>query len=621
MPADATAQLFRAAVAYHQTGALEQAERAYRQLLAISPAQAQAHSRLGAVIMAQGRASEAIPHMVRAVTLDPDLFEGHANLAQAYTWAGQREDAIEASCRALQLRETPQTRAMFAQCVAFARFTSDSEIFRKLLTRAHAEGWIRPRKLTGACISLIKQNPAVRTAIARAESAWPQRLSPSEILRADTVGALASDQLFCRLLESDPVTDPGIERLLTCLRSAMLTDAAADVAADEAVFGLFCSVARQCFVNEYVFSTTETEADAAQKLRAALERALANGESYAALWPAVVGAYFPLHRLASAERLLARSWPPSMTALLVQQVQEPAEEILLAATIPPVTEIADGVSQAVRQQYEENPYPRWVAAELPGQSATPLNPALAQIRQALVAGCGTGLAANELARQAPNARILAIDLSLASLGYATRMARKLGLTNIEFGQADIMKLGSLGRQFDFIDASGVLHHLADPWEGWRILLSLLRDGGVMQLGLYSELARRNVVAARALIGERGYRPRPEDIRRCREDILSAADPLLRSLAQGGDFYTTSECRDLLFHVQEHRTTLPEIKAFLAGNGLQFIGFYLDALTLYTFAKRFPAPAAATDLDRWHVFETEAPATFSGMYQFSVRKRA
>ena len=90
-----------------------------------------------------------------------------------------------------------------------------------------------------------------------------------------------------------------------------------------------------------------------------------------------------------------------------------------------------------------------------------------------------------------------------------------------------MKLGAFDRQFDFIDASGVLHHLADPWEGWRILLSLLRPGGAMQVGLYSELGRREFVAARALIAERGYRPIAEDIRRCRADIVAAADPLLK----------------------------------------------------------------------------------------------
>ena len=42
-----------------------------------------------------------------------------------------------------------------------------------------------------------------------------------------------------------------------------------------------------------------------------------------------------------------------------------------------------------------------------------------------------------------------------------------------------------------------------------------------------------------------------------------------------DFYSTSECRDLLFHVQEHRMTLPQIKAFLAAQDLQFLGFEID----------------------------------------------
>ena len=110
-------------------------------------------------------------------------------------------------------------------------------------------------------------------------------------------------------------------------------------------------------------------------------------------------------------------------------------------------------------------------------------------------------------------------------------AERCGFDNVEFAQADITKTAAIGRSFDFIDASGVLHHLADPWEGWRVLLSLLRPGGMMQVGLYSELARQNVVAARALIAERGYRPIPEDIRRCREEIMAADDgSLLNSVS-------------------------------------------------------------------------------------------
>jgi SAM-dependent methyltransferase len=240
----------------------------------------------------------------------------------------------------------------------------------------------------------------------------------------------------------------------------------------------------------------------------------------------------------------------------------------------------------------------------------------------LIAGCGTGLSTTELARHARGARILAIDLSLASLSYAKRMAQNFGLTNIEFAQADIMKLGSIGRDFDFIDASGVLHHLGDPWAGWRVLLSLLRPGGAMEVGLYSERGRRNVVAGRALIAQRCYKPIPADIRRCREDIATAEDgSLLQSLTRSDDFFSTSECRDLLFHPQEHRLTLPDIKTFLADNHLEFVGFVLPPAILQRFAIRFPEPTAMTDLDCWNIFESEAPDTFAGMYLFSLRKAA
>ena len=198
------------------------------------------------------------------------------------------------------------------------------------------------------------------------------------------------------------------------------------------------------------------------------------------------------------------------------------------------------------------------------------------------------------------------------------MAQKLGLDNVEFAQADILQLGSVGREFDFIDASGILHHLADPWHGWRVLLSLLRPGGTMNIGLYSDLARRNVAAARDLIAQRGYRPIPQDIRLCRQDIIASDDALLKSLTGSQDFYTTSECRDLLFHVQELRITLPQIKAFLAANDLHFGGFNLESAILQKFTAAL-SRARAHDLDCWDAFEAEAPETFRGMYQFRVRK--
>ncbi len=605
-------------------GLWDEAAGQYRKALTFEPHNAEPYARLGAALLAQGKTAEAIPHLEQAVALDPNLHGAYQDLGTAYLAAGELESAIDAATRALGVRETAQSKAFFARCIRYAQFSADNTQFRMLLLRALTEGWARPRELAGVCISLIKLDPVVSDGMARANAAWPARLSAAELFGTAGLHTLSRNQLLCCLLECDPVTDIGLERFLTNVRSTMLaasTAGAADPAPDDGALAFYCAVARQCFVNEYVFSATEAETDEAQRLRAALEKALESGEPFPALWPIVVGAYYPLHTLAKADALLARSWPQPVAALLIQQVKEPAEERQIATTIPALTAIDGEVSRLVRQQYEESPYPRWVKAGPPGQPAILFERRPEQVADVLIAGCGTGLSTIEFARQAQGVRVLALDLSLASLSYAKRMAQNFAVANIEFAHADITRLGAIGRSFDFIDVSGVLHHLADPWQGWRVLLSLLRPGGTMQVGLYSDLARRNIVAARALIAERGYRPIPQDIRRCREDIVASADPLLRSVTKWGDFFATNECRDLLFHVQEHRITLPEIKSFLAANAVTFAGFVPEPAMLRRFAARFPDRAALTDLDAWHAFETEAPETFANMYLFWVRKPA
>jgi tetratricopeptide (TPR) repeat protein/SAM-dependent methyltransferase len=602
-------------------GRFDDAAVRYREALRCEPNYAEAHAGLGAALLAQRNAVEAISHLRRALALDPKLTGAYHDLAKAFLAAGDLESAIDTSTQALATAETEQNKTLFAQCIKYAQFTTDNEQFRGLLLRAITEGWARPRELARVITSLVKLNGAVNDCIARVNAAWPARLAGAELFGAAGPAALGRDRLFCALLECDPPTDVELERLLTNARHAMLTEAAADAAPEGAELVFYCALARQCFVNEYVFAMTEAETETVRQLRTTLEQALHSGASVPVLWLVAVAAYAPLHELANAEGLLELRWPPSVEALLAQQIREPAEERRLAAAIPALTAVDDETSRLVRQQYEENPYPRWVRAGPPGQPAIMFDQPRGPLVEVLIAGCGTGLSTIELAREARDARILAVDLSLASLSYAKRMAQSLNVGNVEFAQADIMRLGSIGRTFDFIDASGVLHHLADPWQGWRELLSLLRPGGAMQIGLYSEAARRHVVAARALIAAGGYQPTVSDIRRCRQDILAADDPLLRSVAQSADFFTTSECRDLIFHVQEHRTTLPQIKDFLAGNDLRFSGFVPNPTALRAFSARFPQPEALTDLDCWHAFETDAPETFASMYLFWVRKRA
>ncbi len=616
-------------------GKLAEAVARYEHALTLRPDYADAHNNLGVVLMWQDMRAEARDRFKRAMALRPDFSGALSNLGTLLLAEGKTGEALDAARRALELAQTTEGKLLFAQCVKDLRPIEDVGDLRDLVLRALTEAWGRPGELAGVAIALAKLNPAIQDGIGRVGQAWPRRLPAQELLGASGVTHLSEDRLFRCILETIPVTDIAFERFLTNLRLVllgMIADDRPDIA-ERSVLWLASALARQCYVNEYVFAIGDDELHQARQLRDSLVTALESGTPVTALGIAAVAAYFPLHSLPKAQTLLERSWPEATAGLLAQQLSEYYEEQRLRPLIPRITPIEDEVSLLVRQQYEDNPYPRWVKASGTGKATTLDRHLRARFRLApfhalaktsdieiLIAGCGTGQHSIETARQFIGARVLAIDLSQASLCYAQRMTRNIGLDNITYAQADILKLGSIGRTFDVIEASGVLHHLGDPIEGWRVLLTLLRRGGLMRVGLYSELARAEVVAARSFIAERGYGQTADDIRQCRQEMMGFdADPRLKGLSDFGDFFSTSACRDLLFHVQEHRMTIPRIKAFLGESGLQFIGFDLDADVGAKYRSRFPDDPAMIDLDHWHAFETEHPRTFAGMYQFWIQK--
>ena len=392
------------------------------------------------------------------------------------------------------------------------------------------------------------------------------------------------------------------------------------------------AIAHQCFNTEYVHDESDAEAAAAAALRSAIATARAAGSPVPLHWYALYACCRPLHTLDADEGIAAELAPTALASLALRQIREPREERRLRGTIVALTDVVDGVSAAVRSQYEANPYPRW---QRPGRDVAPSSVA-AFLRglfpeadldglpdvpaRILVAGCGTGRHPINTARRFPEASVLAVDLSLTSLAYAVRKTRELGIGNIEYRQADILALGTLTERFDVVDCTGVLHHLADPVAGWRILCSLLRPGGLMRIGLYSEQARRHVVRAREFIVAGGYAPTPDGIRACRAAILARPDDaLLARVARGEDFYSLSACRDLIFHVQEQRFSLPQIAGLLADLDLEFIGFeWPDTHAAARYRARFPEDRALTNLDQWHQFEMDRPDTFALMYQFWVR---
>ena len=232
----------------------------------------------------------------------------------------------------------------------------------------------------------------------------------------------------------------------------------------------------------------------------------------------------------------------------------------------------------------------------------------------LIAGCGTGQEALAWAARFPTHRVLGLDLSRASLAYARRMAGRLGIAGVEFVHGDLRRAGALGRRFDVVTASGVLHHLEDPVAGWRALLDVLAPDGLMRVALYSRAARGPVNAARARIAELGLSAGAEGVRALRERVLAGEEPALEALLDSEDFYTTASCRDLLFHPVEHQFDLGEVSSMLSALGLRFLGFEL-AHPLIERLFLASGEGALDDLAAWQRFEAAHPETFEAMYQF------
>jgi tetratricopeptide (TPR) repeat protein/SAM-dependent methyltransferase len=598
--------------AFKRRGKPDEAAAEYRKALALDPDYAAAHNGLALLLQQQGRRTEAAAAFRRALELKPDYAEAVMNLGNLVLADGQFADALSLARRALAIAETGRAKALFVQCVNAAPANFDLESVRDLLLRAMRETWIRPDNLVAACMRLI-----------RLSDAGPSGLAPA-----------AADPMLRSILTATPVTDRALEHVLTGLRRAILDAASAGTTLPDAVQDFACLLAQQCFINEFVFAATDDESRQARVLRDKLVAALQSAAPVAPLMLMAVASYFPLHALRNAATLLQRRWPDTVKDLLTLQVRQPQEERALREKIPALTKIEDEVSIRVRGQYEENPYPRWVKiapfgepinvdaylrAKFPLAAFEGLNRPAADI---LVAGCGTGRYAIEFTRQFKTKSTLALDLSLASLAYAQRQAGVYDVHDIQFAQADIMELGRLGRTFDVIESSGVLHHTAEPLAAWRVLLSALRPRGVMLVGLYSDLARTDITAARCFVAERGFASSADDIRRARAELSAAPDgSALKNMTLLGDYFSTSECRDLLFHVQEQCFTLPAIKTFLTENNLAFLGFDLDGQVLRRYGVFNPSDRAMIDLDRWHAFEQDKPGTFIGMYRFWVQKQS
>jgi len=210
----------------------------------------------------------------------------------------------------------------------------------------------------------------------------------------------------------------------------------------------------------------------------------------------------------------------------------------------------------------------------------------------LVAGGGTGDAAIFLAEQLKNCggQVTYLDMSQASLNIARRRAEIRGLSNIHWIQSSLLDLPKLNiGKFDYINCSGVLHHLSSPEEGLSALNSVLNDSGGMGLMLYAKYGRQEVYDMQSLLRE--IIPQNYDISK----QVVIARKLIENLPNSNNFkqrlgkwagelnpkcYGDSGLYDLLLHTQDRCYTVDQLYQLVESSDLYFTNFVGRTKSLY-----------------------------------------
>lgn len=263
---------------------------------------------------------------------------------------------------------------------------------------------------------------------------------------------------------------------------------------------------------------------------------------------------------------------------------------------PPAAGSTAAADARVRAQYEAMPYPPRDPADearrlIVGSPShwLEINHYLYAGRRdfrmpfrALIAGGGTGDACVMLSQQLQDQRcpaeIVYLDISSASRAVCEARLAARGLRNVRSVTGSLMDLPSLGLGlFDYIDCTGVLHHLDNPAAGMKTLADALQPEGGMGVMLYGEYGRAGVYPMqemlRALVPEdSGPAERVAMAKRLIRFLpptnLFRRNPFLNDHVSGND----GALYDLLLHSRDRAYTVPQIAEMTRHAGLRLVGF-------------------------------------------------
>ena len=195
----------------------------------------------------------------------------------------------------------------------------------------------------------------------------------------------------------------------------------------------------------------------------------------------------------------------------------------------------------------------------------------------LVAGCGANQAA-VIAHTNPGSRVTGIDVSDSSLDHQRRLAGTHALDNLELFLLPIERVGELGREFDLVICTGVLHHMVDPSDGLRALGRCVRPDGVVAVMLYAEFGRMGVRMLQEAFRDLELQQDERSLEVVKSTIQSLPHdhPLRGYLSIAGDLHHDAGLVDTFLNARDRTYTVDDCLKLVDSAGLVFDDWFLKA---------------------------------------------
>lgn len=599
-----------------ESGYFHKAKVAIEQALVEQPENAGFWYSAGHVALALQDFKEAEQSFKQAISLAPNQTRAEVSLAYTLSEQGRKVEAFQLYRQLVKTHSNDiQIRSRLLHCAqGLVADYYDQELEQDLITYL---SWsdLNLNQLSHLCCSVLIY-----------------KFQLNKQGSASSFNDMANSILLLKTLRHTIIKNELLEKLIIALRQELLTHASKKGRLINQYVPLCQSMCQYALNNEFLLPYTEAERSMVLTLKTMIEQSLTQPGctpmdiSGALMLYAMYESWYSINGSKTLFEFHNDSWPDisfdiktSHDRLLHDRHYE----------FDALTPIPNSQDHEVKTQYERFPYPRWQF--LDNKNITNYGSALkyefpwikvpdfilSGPLNILVAGCGTGRHALNVAKYFYQTKVTAIDISKTSLSYAYKKSVDFDIKNIQFYLADLTRLDRLNHNYDIIECSGVLHHIENYQKALDGLLINLKPNGFLKLSLYSKRARKPVYDIRKAYKHGGIEKNEQDIRILRHVIF--ADESIQDkhlITESDDFYSMSGVVDLLLHEYEIGFTPNSIKQLCEKNQLEFLGFSNLSNHLKQSFKSYIGDHAQLDnLTQWEEFEVAHPDTFSAMYQF------